>query len=346
MFPARDGGRLIMKVQCKPLREQVIVITGATSGIGLVTARHAAKRGARLVLAARNGGALQQLCAELNGKEERACYAVADVADEAQVRSVGELALHRFGGFDTWMNVAGVGIFGKNEDVSIVDMRRLFDVNFWGVVHGSLEAVRHLKTHGGVLINMGSETADSALPLQGAYSASKHAVKGFTDSLRAELEEARTPVAVVLVKPGSVDTMFVSHAANYLSSEPRLPPPIYAPELVADALLHAAVHPSREVYVGGHAKLMATAAHHAPGLLERGLARFMGRYLRSGRPGRNRNDHALYVARTDLRERGKQDWPTHEHSLYTQAAMHPTAMRAALLTGITLIALWQARRRA
>jgi NAD(P)-dependent dehydrogenase (short-subunit alcohol dehydrogenase family) len=192
---------------------------------------------------------------------------------------------------------------------------------------------------------MGSETSDRALPLQGAYSASKHAVKGFSDSLRAELEEEQAPVAVTLIKPGSVDTMFVSHAANYLASEPRLPPPIYAPELVADALLHAAVHPSRELYVGGHAKLMGTAAHYAPGALERGLGRFMANYVPSGRPGRNRNDHALYVARTDLRERGKQDWPTHEHSLYTRAAMHPGAMRAAALTGVALLTLWQARRR-
>lgn len=334
-----------MNVRCKPLAEQVIVITGATSGIGLVTARRAAKHGARLVLAARNDGALQQLCAELNGQGAQACYAVADVADEAQMRGVCELALHRFGSFDTWMNIAGVGIFGRNEDVSTLDMRRLFDVNFWGVVHGSLLAVRHLKTHGGVLINMGSETSDSAVPLQGAYSASMHAVKGFTDSLRAELEEERALVAVTLVKPGSVDTMFVNHAANYLGSEPRLPPPIYAPEVVADALLHAAVHPPRELYVGGHAKLMGVAAHYAPGVVERGLGRFMSHYLRSGRPGRNRNDHALYVARTDLRERGKQDWPTHEHSLYTRAAMHPVAMRAAVLTGVALVTLWQSRRR-
>lgn len=333
-----------MKVQCKPLADQVIVITGATSGIGLVTARRAATQGARVVLAARNGGALQQLCAELDASGQRAAYAVADVADEAQVRGIAEVALRRFGGFDTWMNVAGVGIFGRCEDVSLQDMRRLFDVNFWGVVHGSLEAVRHLKSRGGVLINMGSETSDCAMPLQGAYSASKHAVKGFCDALRMELEEEGVPVGVTLVKPGSVDTMFVKHAANYLDREPRLPPPIYAPELVADAVLRAATHPMREIYVGGHAKLMGTAAHYTPRLLDRGLSHFLPRLLRSERPGRNRNDHALYVARTDLRERGRQDWPTHEHSIYTQAALHPVATKAALLTGVALVALWQGRR--
>lgn len=333
-----------MTVRCKPLADQVVVITGATSGIGLVTARRAVRHGAKVVLASRNGDALQQLCAELNGRDECAVYVAADVADEIDVRGIAELAIRRFGAFDTWMNIAGVGIFGRSEDVSVLDMRRLFDVNFWGVVHGSREAVRHLKSHGGVLINMGSETSDRALPLQGAYSASKHAVKAFSDSLRSELEEARVPVAVTLVKPASIDTMFVNHAANYLGTEPRLPPPIYAPELVADALLHLAVHPVRELYVGGHAKLIGVAAHYAPRLLDKGLSRFLPRFIRSARPGRNRNDHALYVARTDLRERGKQDWPTHEHSLYTRAAMHPFATRAALLTGMALVALWQGKR--
>jgi hypothetical protein len=131
-------------------------------------------------------------------------------------------------------------------------MQRLFQTNYWGVVHGSLEAVKHMKTRGGgAIINLGSELSDHAVPLQGIYAASKHAVKAFTDSLRMELEKESAPIAVTLIKPAAIDTMFVAHAKNYMDKEPSLPPPVYAPELVAKAILYAAQHPKRDVFVGG-----------------------------------------------------------------------------------------------
>jgi short-subunit dehydrogenase len=170
--------RKIMRVSLKPLSQQTVVITGATSGIGLVTARMAAQRGAALVLAARNEQALQQLTEELTHDGARAIFVGADVGDESQVRRIAQAALDHFGGFDTWINNAGISIFGRSEDVSLADGRRLFDTNFWGVVHGSRVAVEHLKRRGGALINVGSEVSDVAVPLQGLYSASKHAVKG------------------------------------------------------------------------------------------------------------------------------------------------------------------------
>src|SRR5512141_1495613 len=193
--------RAPMSVSLKRITEQVIVITGATSGVGLVTARQAAQRGARLVLAARNEAALKQLAAELTGRGSEVAYVVADVGDEAQVRSIAEAAIERFGGFDTWINNAGVSIYGRAEDIPLADQRRLFDTNFWGVVNGSLVAVEHLKNNGGALINIGSEVSDVAVPLQGIYSASKHAVKGYTDALRMELDHDGVPIAVTLVKP-------------------------------------------------------------------------------------------------------------------------------------------------
>lgn len=331
-----------MKIRLKKLQDQVIVLCGASSGIGLTTARMAAKRGARLLLAARNEDALRQICTELNGAGTEAAYVAADVANEEDVRRVAQVAIERFGGFDTWMNIAGVGIFGKNEQVAIKDMRRLFDINFWGVVYGSLVALPHLKARGGALINMGSETSDRAVPLQGIYAASKHAIKGFTDSLRIELEEEGAPVSVTLVKPASIDTMFVKHAKNYLDGEPRLPPPIYAPEIVANALLHAAQHAVRDMYVGSRARMMEAAAHYMPRMLDKGMERTMYTFMETDKPAHDRNDHNLYEHKEDLRERGGAGGRVRERSIYTSAATHPTATKAMMLgAGLALASLWQ-----
>ena len=334
-----------MKIRLKKLSEQVIVITGATSGIGLTTARRAAQRGAKLVLAARNEDALRQLNFELSKKGCEATYAVADVGIEEDVRKIAQTAIDRFGGFDTWVNNAGISIFGRNEDVSLEDQRRLFQTNFWGVVHGSLVAVEHLKARGGVLINLGSEVSDRAMPLQGIYSASKHAVKGFTDSLRLELEAEDAPVSVTLIKPAALDTMFIEHAKNYLEVEPTLPPPIYAPEVAADAILYAAENFKRDIFVGGAAKLMATGAHYAPRMLDGYMKRFFLKRQKSGVPARDRSQNSLYGPGSDLLERRGYEGHVFESSLYTKAAIHPkTALALLIGAGVALIALWRYRQ--
>ncbi|HEU4686550.1 MAG TPA: SDR family NAD(P)-dependent oxidoreductase [Nitrospira sp.] len=206
----------LMSLRLKPIHEQVIVITGASSGIGLVTARMAVRRGARVLLTARNREALQRLTDELNanGSDDAAGHVEADVADEATLRRVAEEACERFGCIDTWGNGADVSVYGRVIDVSLNDQRRLFDTNFWGVVIGSRLAVEHLRKDGGALINIGSTLSDRAVPLQGVYSASKHAVKAYTDALRMEVEHDGLSVAVTLIKPYSIDTPYAEHAAS------------------------------------------------------------------------------------------------------------------------------------
>ena len=333
-----------MNVQLKRISEQVIVITGATSGIGLTTARKAAQRGAKVVLAARNEDALKQLTFELSKRGCSVIYVVADVGIEEDVRKVAQAAIERFGGFDTWVNNAGISIFGRNEDIPLADQRRLFQTNFWGVVHGSLVAAEHLKKRGGAIINLGSEVSDRAIPLQGMYSASKHAVKGFTDSLRLELEAEGAPVAVTLIKPAALDTMFVEHAKNYMDVEPRLPPPIYAPDVAADAILHAAENVKRDIFVGGAARLVSSTAYHAPRLLDGYMKRFLFRQQKSGMPARDRNQNSLYQPGPDLKER--QGYPGHvcESSLYTAAAMRPKLVTALMVgVGLALAFWWRSR---
>jgi short-subunit dehydrogenase len=244
-----------------------MVITGASSGIGLATAEAAAQRGARLVLVARSGETLDEIAERLEGDGAQVLAITADITDEGELERVAAEAIDRFGRIDTWVNDAGLSIYGRLDEVAEEDSRRLFDVNFWGLVRGSLVALRYMKETGGAIINVGSEVSDAVVPLQGMYSASKHAVKGFTDALRVEVQELdKAPVAITLIQPTAVDTPFPEHAKNYMSRQPKLPTPMIEPEKVAEAILQAAVSPTRELKVGAMAKVNATVAKIAPAL--------------------------------------------------------------------------------
>jgi len=328
-----------MSVRLKKVADQVIVLTGASSGIGLTTARMAARRGARLVLAARNEEALRQLVDEINRSGGQAAYVVADVGNEEDVRGIARTALERFGGFDTWVNNAGVGIYGGLLDVSTADSRRLFDTNFWGVVYGSLEAARHLRRRedGGAIINIGSEVSDRAVPILGMYSASKHAVKGFTDALRMELEKEGAPVSVTLVKPSAIDTPFPQHGKTYMKEEPELPSPVYAPEVVAEVILHCAETPERDMFAGGAAKRHSVQAGLVPRLLDWMMEAMYFDKQKSSRPA-NRADDALDAPTTGLKERSGTRNDAKETSVYSKASMHPL-LTGTLVAGVGLAAM-------
>jgi short-subunit dehydrogenase len=284
-----------MKPNLRPLNEQVIVITGASSGIGLATAQAAAEQGAKLVLAARNEETLARITDELNATGAQVLYVAADVGDRQQVERIAETAVLQFGHIDTWINDAGVAIYGRLDEVSEMDSRRLFDTNFWGVVNGSLVALAHVRIKGGAIINVGSEVSEAAIPLQGMYGASKHAVKGFTDALRIEIEELdEAPVSITLIQPTAVNTPYPQHAKNYMSQEPKLPTPQIDPLKVADAILHAATHHERDIKVGAMSKLNTNLANFMPALAEKLAARQAGRQ-QYDEPPRN-PDGALYVA--------------------------------------------------
>lgn len=257
-----------MDVKLKPLDQQVVVITGASSGIGLATALAAAAEGAKLVLAARSGNTLEDLIRWINASGGEAIHVVADVGDRRHIERIAGEAMRRFAGIDTWVNNAGGAIYGRIDQVAEADNRRLFETNFWGVVHGSLVALPHLKAHGGALINVGNELSDAAVPLMGMYSASKQAVKGFTDALRLELREAAAPVSVTLIQPGAVNTPFAENARNYMSREPRLPSPQIDPRQVALAILKAAVAPAHDVTAEMMAQLDVAAFKLAPKLAD------------------------------------------------------------------------------
>lgn len=332
-----------MKIELKKLNEQTMVITGASSGIGLTTARQAAKRGARLVLAARSEGALRQLTEEITGDGGQAIYVIADVGREEDMQTIAGKAQEAFGGFDTWINNAGIGMYGKLEDLTIKDMRHLFETNFWGLVYGSLEAVKHLKKRGGALINVGSTLSERAIPIQGIYSASKHAVKGFTDALRMELEEEGAPVSVTLIKPGAIDTPFTLNAKNYMEAEPQHFPPVYAPDAVADAILHCAENPVRDVFVGAGGKGNAALGYYAPRLTDKYMENIVIPAMKSDKPPRPRQQNALDHPSEHLAERGNYEGHVAQTSLYTQASLHPMVTAAAVAgAGLAVGALLRA----
>ena len=325
-----------MALMLKPLEIQVIVITGATSGIGLVTARMAAKRGARLVLAARSEDVLQELAEEIKSAGGEATYVVADVGNEADVLKIATTAKERFGGFDTWINNAGVSIYGKFTEVPIAEQRRLFETNYWGVVHGSLAAVNQLRLRGGALINVGSVLSDRAIPLQGAYCASKHAVKGFTDALRMELEHEGAPISVTLIKPSAIDTPYTDHAKNYLPVEPRNPPPVYSPETVAEAILYCAENAERDVFVGGGGKGLTLLGNYAPRTTDKVMEWAMFDLQQSDKPARPREQHSLDKPSGPSGERGHYDGHVAESSLYTKSSLHPLITGGLILAGAGL----------
>jgi short-subunit dehydrogenase len=267
------------RLELKPLKHQTMVITGASSGIGLCIAKQAARHGARVVLVARRQATLDDVAAEIRAAGGEAIAAAADVADRAALERAADKAIERFGGIDTWVSGAGVGLYARLEDTRDDDHRKVFETNYWGVVNSSLTALKRMKPTGGALITIGSVTSDMTPPLQGAYAATKHAVKGFINGLRIELLHEKAPISVTLIKPSGIATPFTIHALNTQPAAARVPPPAYHPNLVADAVLYAAQTPTREVVVGGAGQIMSTMAQLTPDLADRVFADLLPRFM-------------------------------------------------------------------
>lgn len=335
-----------MAFKPKPLNQQTLVITGASSGIGLATAHAAVQQGASVLLVARNEEALRKICETLRDSGGRAAYAVADVGKEEDIQRVVETAIREFGGFDTWVNDAGVGVYGEIMEVPTEEHRQLFETNYWGVVYGSVAAVAHFRTRGGgSLINIGSINSDFAIPLLSTYAASKHAVKGFTDGLRMELRNARAPVSVTLIKPSGIGTPFPVHARNHLDNDPKVAPPVYAPEVVADAILHAAVHKVRDITVGASGRIMVAAAVTAPSLADRFFAWSMPKVQQTDK--QRTEDDSLFSPSEDGEMHRQDKGPGRRFSVYTTAQKRPGLAAASAGLGVAAVgamAMLAARR--
>ncbi len=320
----------------RPLSEQVILLTGATSGIGLACARRLSEAGARLILVARG----VEDCAALAAELSNAIAAPADVADPESLRAAAQLGLDQWGRIDTWINNAGVAIYGSVEDVPLDEHRRLFETNYWGAVNGMLEALRlHRKGNGPTkIITLGSQLSDRSMIFQGPYSASKHAVKAVTDAIRMEVMREGLPLSITLIKPGSVDTPYMEHARNHLGSVGTTNPPrAYAPEVVANGIAWACTNHIRDLAVGGAGWLVVKAGQLAPTLTDLGMAA-LGRMMQTSdtAPRAGMRDNLTSSARAGEMRSNQQRTKARELSLFMQAQMNPVATFA---IGASLLAL-------
>ena len=236
----------------QPLSNQVVVVTGASSGIGRATALEFGRRGAKVVAAARNEHALATLVEEVRAAGGEALAIRTDVAVPEDVYALADRAEQHYGRIDTWVNNAAVAVWGRVEDTTDAEFDRVTRVNFLGQVYGVHAALPALRrAGGGVIIGVSSAEALRAVPMHAAYTASKWALRGFYDSLRMELAESKDAIAVTTILPAGIATPFFEHARSKVGAMPSPPPPTYAPEVVAEAIVRASIKPTREVPVGG-----------------------------------------------------------------------------------------------
>jgi NAD(P)-dependent dehydrogenase (short-subunit alcohol dehydrogenase family) len=308
----------------KPVADQVVVIAGASSGIGRATALEFARRGARVVCAARTVPALDSLVDAIARDGGQALAVPTDVAEPAQVYALAEAAEARFGRIDTWINNAAVAVWGRIEDITDAEFDRVLRVNFLGQVYGVHAALPALRrAGGGVIIGVASVEGVRAVPMHSPYTASKWAVRAFYDSLRMELTQQGEPIAVTTILPASIDTPFFEHARSKLGAMPKPPPPVYAPEVVAEAIVAASTKPTREVPVGGAAVGFLAGQRLSPALTDAvmSLSRVAIGAQTSDRPD-NGTDNVDRPADEPGRVRGQFSGRVLRHSLFTTLLGH------------------------
>lgn len=314
----------------RPLHEAVVVITGASSGIGLTTAHELAARGAAVVVAARDGDALHTVADDCRRLGGRALAVPTDVADPAQVTELAARAALEYGRIDAWVNNAAVSAYGLTDQVPAAEFRRVVEVNLLGTAYGVQAALPYLvAAGGGVIVNNASVLAQITMPYQAAYNAAKHGVRGLSDTVRQELRvTGHREISVCTVLPATIDTPFFRTAANHTGRALRPPPPVYPPELVARTIAKLLRHPRRETYAGRAAALLGASWRLLPGTTERVLGSYAARaqFRRGTAPVSSGN---LFEPRGHAEPSGR--WGARRHPLRTTAAVGVAAGAAAAL---------------
>lgn len=296
----------------------VVVLVGASSGIGRATALRFARLGARVVVAARDGEALDELASEIEADGGAAMPVTTDVAAWAEVSALADRAVERFGRIDTWVHGAAVSVFGEVAEVSVADIERVLQVDLFGQVYGVKAALPVMRRQGGgTIIGISSVLGVRAVPIQAAYSAAKHGVEGFFEALRLEERRARSGVEVTTILPATINTPFYDAVKSYLGERPAPIPPLYQPEVVAEAIVQAARRPGRRVVVGGTGAALVGLQRLSPALTDRllSLGDQVVKRQRRGEPDQGQSN--LHVpAPGPRRVRGSFDHLAMERSLY------------------------------
>ena len=334
----------------RPVNQQVVVITGAGSGIGRETTLTFARRGANVVVASRNKAALDSLVQEVERIGGTGLPVATDVTDFPQVAALADQAVRQFGRIDTWVNCAAVSTYGTVEQMDVEELRRVIEVNLVGTIHGVKAALPHLQATGdSVLINVSSTLGKRAVALQAAYCAAKHGVVGFAEALRLELRHSGSKVAVVDVLPSSINTPLFGHARSKLGVLPKPIAPVYEPQVVADAIVAAAERPVRGVFAGGAGKLLDIAQRISPALVDTYLLG-PGRIVEGQQTDRpdDRTDNLVTPTDGSGATAGQFGGRSRSRSLYTELiGLHPARARAALVAAFAgVVALRRSARRA
>jgi short-subunit dehydrogenase len=320
----------------RPINEQVVVITGASSGIGRETALMFGQRGATVVLAARNEPALTEAAREIERLGGRATVVATDVAEWSQVEKLAQEAVGQFGRIDTWVNNAGVSEYATVDEMTIEEIDRIINVDLLGMIYGVKAALPILKAQDrGTIINVASGLSDRAVPLQSVYCAAKHGIKGFSEALRIELEHAGSNLNVTLIQPSSINTPFFNHARSKIGVQPQPIPPVYEPRAVAEAILYASEHPIRNVHVGAAGKMLSVMQRISPSLVDRYML-IGGQAFKSQKTDRpdDRRDNMFTPSTGTGSSTGEFGKLSQSTSIYTRLlGLHPNRGRAAAAAG-------------
>lgn len=250
-----------------------VVITGASAGVGLGCALAFARRGWRVGLIARGPARLESAARAVENSGGTALPAIADVADAGALGEAADRLAGEMGGIDMWVNNAMATVYGRVGEVNAAEYRRVTEVTYLGAVHGTLAALKHMRpAGGGTIVQIGSALAHRAIPLQSAYCAAKFAMRGFTDSLRSELEREASPIRLTMIQLPAVNTPQFDWARSYLTRRPQPVPPIYDPEDIGEAIYAAALDAPREFWIAGSTLQAIAGDIAAPGLMDRIMA--------------------------------------------------------------------------
>jgi short-subunit dehydrogenase len=301
---ARPSQPLAWMQRGRPLR--TCVVTGASAGVGRAVALQLAPEGVRIGLIARDADALAQVAREVEAAGGQALCLPLDVTDADAVFDAADQVERRFGPIDAWINNAMTTVVGRVVDTPVVEVQRVTDVTYMGYVHGTVAALRHmLPRDRGVIVQVGSALAYRGIPLQAAYCAAKHAVRGFTDSLRTELLHDGSQVRLTAVHLPAINTPQFDWSRAHTPRSPRPVAPVYEPEVAARAIVRAARHPRREDWLGSHTPLTILGDMLLPGFLDRYLAHAAFDGQQTGQPiDPGRSDNLFTPARGKHRTAG------------------------------------------
>lgn len=318
-------------MKLKPISEQVVVLMGASSGMGRLSALRFAERGAKVVVSARGEEGLRSVVQEIRDAGGEAVYAVADVTDFEAVKAVADRAVEEYGRLDTWVHLAGTAVFATFEGHTPEEFKRVVDVTLMGQVYGAMAALPHIKREGrGALVHISSVEAKRAFPLHSAYGAAKHGIDGFVEAMRVELRHEGWPISVTQIMPATINTPFFDKGRTKLGVKAVGAPPIYEPETVSEVILYAAENPERDLAAGGAAAALILNQRLSPRLLDAVFSTRAGFSSQLTDEPRSEDDPNNLYEPISGHDTARNGLRALKHSSYNWLQSHPILRKGAL----------------